>query len=431
MNGESGRRLWVVTECYPRPRAKTHCIFAHRQLTGVQAAGWQVSVLMPNGWFPRVFWRMARAWRVARDASVPSEFSLDGIPVRDLRYRNVVPNRFNRPREMTDLVALALDRHLRRVHATPATDVLMVQFALPFGPAVARAAARRGIPYVVHLRGDDVWVWPHTMRDGTRAFAETLRGASLVLAVSSAILTEARRVAGDHLPRSHVVANGIDLDLFRPPIAGERAALREELGLDPSQRVIICVGTAIHTKGWRELFAALGNVGSPAPALIAVMSGRGDLDLAALRDALCPEITMTRFHDVDAGTLARLYRAADVFCLPSHGEGLSNAVLEALASGLPVITTSVGGHPEVIDPGINGELVPARDVSALSEALGRVLDSSQRREQMGRAARVRAESIGTPAANGAKVATMLSTLVQAGAVAAQAQRSAYAAAGQS
>jgi len=80
------------------------------------------------------------------------------------------------------------------------------------------------------------------------------------------------------------------------------------------------------------------------------------------------------------------YRASDIFVLPSHGEGMSNALLEAMACGLAVVATRVGAAPEMIRDGIDGLLVEPRDRLALGVALGRVVQDSGLRKRIGHAA---------------------------------------------
>jgi glycosyltransferase involved in cell wall biosynthesis len=112
-------------------------------------------------------------------------------------------------------------------------------------------------------------------------------------------------------------------------------------------------------------------------------------------------------RDVDRESLADLYRAADVFCLASHWEGLANALLEALSSGLPCVTTAVAGHPEVISHGVDGMLVPPRDVPALRQALETVLSSDTLRRELGQLARSRALAIGDSRRAGERLARLL------------------------
>src|SRR5688572_11154587 len=117
------RHLHVVTECYPTPNGLQRCAFAHRQLVGVRDSGWEVDVLIPNGWYPPVAWRVARPWRAAKHVSVPASWAIEGISVRDLRYRNPAPSRLSR-QPLTNRVADALVRDLGG-RTAPGRDVLL------------------------------------------------------------------------------------------------------------------------------------------------------------------------------------------------------------------------------------------------------------------------------------------------------------------
>ena len=85
--------------------------------------------------------------------------------------------------------------------------------------------------------------------------------------------------------------------------------------------------------------------------------------------------------------IQRFYQIADIFVLPSRMEGLPNAVLEAMACGLPVVATAVGGSPEIIENGVNGLLVPANDADALATAILNYLQHPRRAQEQGLAAR--------------------------------------------
>jgi len=86
-----------------------------------------------------------------------------------------------------------------------------------------------------------------------------------------------------------------------------------------------------------------------------------------------------------------LMQSFDVFALPSLGEGISNTILEAMATGLPVVATRVGGNPELVEPGVTGTLVPAHDPPALADALAAYAGDAARRRTEGARARQRAE----------------------------------------
>jgi glycosyltransferase involved in cell wall biosynthesis len=89
--------------------------------------------------------------------------------------------------------------------------------------------------------------------------------------------------------------------------------------------------------------------------------------------------------------VAELMRAMDVFVLPSLAEGVSNTILEAMATGLPVIATAVGGNPELVDDGRTGRVVPPDDIAAMSSAMRQLVEDADLRVTMGRAARAEIE----------------------------------------
>lgn len=364
-------------------------------MVGLAESGWRVRALVPNGWFPTVGWRLARAWRRARSTSVPAGWSIDDIPVGDLRVQNRVPSRLCNPRSASDRVALALRTELRTSTSPP--GIILAQFALPYGPAVRAAAEAHRLPYVVYLRGDDVWIWPHQSPGHLTDFRGVVRDAALVLGVSRAILDEAERLAGPPAVTTAVMPNGVDAQLFRPAERGERDRLRHALGIRSDQSMILCVAPQLASKGWLDLLDALGELSYADGELVlhcAVSSLRDEIDVSDEAGRRSPRVRVVIERDVKHGRLAELLRAADVFSLPSHNEGLSNAVLEAMASGTAVVTTRVGGHAEVIDHGRDGLLVSPRDTRALREAIQSLLESPTQRASMGVAARKRAERVG-------------------------------------
>ena len=408
------RRVWVVTECYPHPQARHRCAFAHRQMVGMVESGWRVRAMVPNGWFPPVVWHVAPAWRRARSTSIPVGWSVDDIPVDDLRVQNRVPSRLCNPRSVSDRVALALRTELRTSASPP--GILLAQFALPYGPAVRAAAAAHRLPYVVYLRGDDVWIWPHQSPDHLSAFRNVVRDAALVVGVSRAILDEAERLAGPPSITTVVVPNGVDAQLFRPAERGERDRLRHELGMRSDQFMILCVAPQLVSKGWVDLLDALGELPYADGELVlhcAVSSLRDEIDISKEAARRSPRVRVVIERDVKHERLAKLFRAADVFALPSHGEGLSNAVLEAMASGVAVVTTRVGGHAEIIDHGRDGLLVSPRDACELRDAIRSLLESPMERTSMGISARRRAERIGDWRAAGRALSDLFDAVIRA------------------
>ena len=156
----------------------------------------------------------------------------------------------------------------------------------------------------------------------------------------------------------------------------------------PDEPLILFLGTLGERKGVPDLLAALARPELQARAWRAVLAGDGPVADYAARAAslgLAGRVRMPGWLDGEATEALRA--TAALLVLPSHGEGLAMAVLEGLAHGLPVVTTRVGAHEEVISDGQNGVFVPVGDPAALAASLSRLLDAPAERARLGAAAR--------------------------------------------
>ena len=286
--------------------------------------------------------------------------------------------------------AVQLWRVLRRERP----DVLHTHNPKPgiYGRIVGRLA---GVPVIVntvhglYATADDPWP-RRLIVYGLEAMASRFSSAELVqneedLALLTRWGISARR-------KTTLLGNGVDLVRFAPlaPAAAVRAEVRAELGLDADATLIGFVGRLVREKGLPELFEAAAT--QAGTTLLCI--GPEDPDKP---DALSPaeravaEAAGVRFlgmrDDVD-----RLYRAMDLFVLPSHREGFPRSAMEAAACGLPVVATDIRGCRQVVAPGETGLLVPVRDAAALGEAIAELAADPARRAAMGVAARRRAEA---------------------------------------
>ena len=207
---------------------------------------------------------------------------------------------------------------------------------------------------------------------------------------SGRLLAETYPFAAD---RTRCVYNGVDAEHFSPRLRGEfRAATRARLGLTPGHVAFLLVGTGVHRKGVLELLEAFSTLG-PVEARVIVVGRRSGADGAEVDRAIRRLGLVGRaiFEDFAADPRS-YYAAADAFVLPTKYDPFSNATAEALACGLPVITTATNGVSELLTPGREGFLCPdPHDIGALGRALARMMDSDRR--QMGEAARALAETL--------------------------------------
>ncbi len=192
---------------------------------------------------------------------------------------------------------------------------------------------------------------------------------------------------------SHI-CNGVDTDRFHP---SEQQARREVLPGDFRDARLLVIGNVGRVQAVKDqmlllhAFAALrAEQADFAARLRLAIIGDGPL-LDALR-ALAESLGITPFVWLPgaADNIPEIMRAFDLFVLPSLNEGISNTILEALASGLPVIATNVGGNPELVAPGHTGELFPPRELPALVDALRGYLTDDDKRRRHGTAARAAA-----------------------------------------
>jgi len=184
-----------------------------------------------------------------------------------------------------------------------------------------------------------------------------------------------------------VVHNGIRIPAIVPAIdhAGRRTSARRELAIPADGPLLVAVGNLYPVKDHATLLRAVAGL----PFARVAIAGRGSEE-ASLR-ALAAELRIAdRVHllglrdDID-----RVLLAADVFVQPSRSEGLPLSILEAMAAGLPVVATAVGGIPEAVVAGETGALVPPADPAALAEALRSLLERPDRGLTLGCAGRAR------------------------------------------
>jgi glycosyltransferase involved in cell wall biosynthesis len=212
------------------------------------------------------------------------------------------------------------------------------------------------------------------------------------LAVSAAVQ--------DSLPtairaRSRVVRYGVDAAAVRRE-GRHRAAVRRSLGVADDEILIGTVANLRATKGYPDLLVAAREVIRSDASVRFVAVGRGPLE-GELREqharlGLGDRFAFLGFRPDAVGVMA----AFDVFCLPSIHEGLPIALMEALALGLPVVATRVGGVAELVTDGEDAILVPASRPEALADALLTLARDPDRRTAMGRRARERSETLDAP-----------------------------------
>ncbi len=349
-------RLVTFTNLFPSAELPTHGAFVADRMQRVAAASglpWSVVAPVPAV-VPWLRFGAQRRW-----ARLPDREVWHGVDVQHPRYRHW-PG-FGMRRQAAAMVKGARAAVAALAAAEPI--VLDAHYLWPDGVAAATLAAELGVPFTLTARGSDVNVLAAdpVVRAGIAAAAAR---AAACWAVSGDLAARFADVVG--LPRARVVEvrNGVDLEQFRP---GDAAAARAELGLPATGRLLLGVGRLVPGKGFATAVAALPQLPDDVQ-LVLVGDGPERQRLLALAPG--------RVHCLGnrpRGAVATAYRAADLLVLPSEREGWPNVVTEALASGLRVLATPVGGIPEILDHPAPGDLrlgalTPVGDVAAFAAA---------------------------------------------------------------
>jgi glycosyltransferase involved in cell wall biosynthesis len=182
--------------------------------------------------------------------------------------------------------------------------------------------------------------------------------------------------------RCHFIPNGVDIDRYQPSSTGERGKQRARLGINEKELLAVFTGRLVPLKRVEDLLGAWLGVRSHFPAARLLILGSGPQE-KVLRARAGEGVNFLG----NVGNVVEYLKVADLFVLPSSIEGLSVALLEAMACGLPVLATSVGGNVDLIKHAQNGWLVPPGQIVALQAAIIRLLGDGELRARLGSQAR--------------------------------------------
>lgn len=369
----------------PRPRAPRRLLvigvqwpletFLENLLRGLAAAGWSVTIASRRP--------LGRAARPLRRLPIPAEGALAALPF----LPRMAATLLRKPRQALSLVRGRADkaRQLQLLLPLLARDFELFYFpwngaALDYLPLF-----ELGIPTLVSCRGSHVQVSPHNperrhlRRDLPRLFA----AATAVHGVSREILQEAAAFGLD-LDKASVIHPAVDPAFFSPAAPPRRAGRPLRLA---------ATGSLIWRKGFEYALRALAELlrRGLAAHLTVIGEGQDRQRLLFAVDELGLHGQVELAGRRPPAAVRDLLRSSDVFLLPSVSEGISNAALEAMSCGLPVVASDCGGMNEAIEDGRSGLLVPPRDPRAIADAVERLAGDPEWAAALGQAARRRVE----------------------------------------
>jgi glycosyltransferase involved in cell wall biosynthesis len=210
------------------------------------------------------------------------------------------------------------------------------------------------------------------------------------VAISAEVVDELT-AAGIDPSRIHGIPNAVDTSRFRPASAEHKWALRCTLGLPQTAQVIVYTGRLVSYKGLPLLLEVWPGLLAAHPDALLLFVGTGGLDIhaceAQLRAAVRDQGLDNSVHFTGSvDNVVDFLQAADVFVFPTENDVFPSSVVEAMACGLPLVTTPVGAIKEIIDDGRNGLLIAPRDGNALSRTLHRLLGDRELAARLGEGA---------------------------------------------
>ena len=364
--------LVVLSSLFPHAARPTAGIFIRERMFRV-ARELPLAVVAPQAWFPGQ--GLIRQWRPGYRPMGARVETVWGIDVH--RPRALCIPGLARHWDGYSM-AVAARGVVTRLRAEGRCDLIDAHFAYPDGYAASLVARWVGVPYTITMRGTE----PRHLRDPRLRprIVAALNGAARVFTVSNS-LREVGIGAGVPAAQFEVVGNGVDTEVFHP-MAREDA--RAQLGIAPGAKVLCTVGALVERKGFHRVIALLPRLRDRFPNLVylAVGGGSPEGDARAALQRMVADLgveDMVRFLGPRMPAELRLpLSASDVFVLPSSNEGWANVILEAMACGIPVVASDVGGNAEVVADETLGMIYPFdqddRLLACLATALARQWD---------------------------------------------------------
>ena len=273
-------------------------------------------------------------------------------------------------------------KHIKKLKKQTKYDLIHAFFGIPCGAIAYRF--RKETPYIVSLRGSDVPGFNERFSFQYIFLKPIIRrvwkNAAAVIANSQGLKELALKT--DRNAKIDVIYNGVNVEDFSPRNNRKNGDI-----------TILTVARLIKRKGVDDLIIAVPAIVKEHKNIKLRIIGEGNMENEL--KALAQQLKISKYIDflgyVPHNEISNYYSTSDIFVLPSRNEGMSNTVLEAMASGLPVITTDTGGTRELIDS--NGIIIPGEDSDAISNAVLNLINDHKLRENMGMKSRMIAESM--------------------------------------
>jgi glycosyltransferase involved in cell wall biosynthesis len=366
----SSPRLLVYTTLFPHPGQPNAGVFIRERMFRV-GQHLPLVVVAPVPWFP--FQSLLRRWKPHFRPDAPRFGEQSGFKVYHPRF-------FSIPGLLKSLdglfMALGSYLTLRKLSKEFQFNIIDAHFAYPDGYAAVLLGRWLKIPVAITLRGTEVPLSQMPAR--AKRMVQALRSCQRIFSVSESLKALAVHLG---IPREkiRVIGNGVDGRIF---FAVDKFAARKSLDIPEDAKVLISVGGLVPRKGFQRVIEIMPELLARYPNLVYLVVGgpspEGDMGKELLQqvERLNLQNHVKFLGPMPSASLKSPLSAADVFVLSTSNEGWANVFLEAMACGLPVIATDVGGNREVVSNEELGHIVPFGDPGALRASLASALEKN-------------------------------------------------------
>ena len=254
----------------------------------------------------------------------------------------------------------------------PANTILDAHFGYPEGVGCYRFAKKKNLPLFITVRGleTELMAVPAIKKQMLEAFDYCTGIVSVSESLKDMLIQN-----GVDASKIQVISNGVDSEIYCP---GIRQASRDQLGVSPDARLIVSLGNIQKRKGYDLLIKAIAAYRKDPQFRCVILGGVNESATKASLDASIEQLGLKDrvhfFGQAIPEVVVQWLRAANLFVLPTRREGCCNAVLEALSTGVPVISTPAGDNEKFVSDGLNGFIVPHESPDAIYSAIEKSWD---------------------------------------------------------
>ncbi len=381
-------KLLAISHLFPNPEFPMFGVFVLRQLERLTELGVEVRIISPIPFTPRILAKANPKWQAYHN--IPAYNQIGNIHILHPRYLRP-PGRWFRPFSGASMYASILPV-VKKLRTEFKFEAVLANSIIPDGDAVLRLSQKFRVPGFCYAIGDDVLTHPHENFLTMRKTQSALQNLAGIISHGNGLKAEINKLIGD---ASHVktIYRGCNLSVFKPD-REKRSVTRSRLGLTEDETLVLFTGYLQERKGIAEIMPAMSNLFQRHACLRMLFVGENMME-QQVNEWLSNETVHKRVMLAGAQAhhdLPDFYNAADIFILPSHWEGTPNALVEAAACGLPIVSTKIPGAQEILGGEYENFLVCPHDSVALEKKIEELTVSEKLRKEYGKIALSRVQS---------------------------------------